>query len=131
VPEEFWANAVFSLVPTILVGLIFWFVLRAIFRSDRTERNVYAKVEAEERARMGMPAAKGSAAARATAAASASADRNGVAPTTASSAAGASAMGSSAAGASAMGSSATSTAPASSASATSSSSATASSARPE
>ncbi|MET0989514.1 MAG: hypothetical protein ABWY54_02590 [Glaciihabitans sp.] len=56
-PEEFWANAVFSLIPTILVGAIFWFVMRAIFRADRTERKVYAQVEAEERARMGMPAA--------------------------------------------------------------------------
>ena len=55
-PEEYWANALFSLVPTILVGLIFWFVMRAIFRADRTERKVYAQVEAEERARMGMPA---------------------------------------------------------------------------
>lgn len=55
-PEEYWANALFSLVPTILVGLIFWFVMRSIFRADRTERKVYAQVEAEERARMGMPA---------------------------------------------------------------------------
>jgi Tfp pilus assembly protein PilX len=58
VPEEYWANAVFSLVPTLIVGLIFWFVMRAIFRADRTERSVFAKVEAEERARMGLPAAE-------------------------------------------------------------------------
>jgi hypothetical protein len=38
-------------LPTILVGLIFWVVMRAIFRADRTERKVYAKIEAEERAR--------------------------------------------------------------------------------
>jgi hypothetical protein len=106
VPEEFWANAVFSLVPTILVGLIFWFVMRAIFRADRTERNVYAKVEAEERARMGMPAASGSAAA--TAAAAAAADRDGVA--------GATVSGASVSGATV--SPATSTAPAASGSAT-------------
>jgi hypothetical protein len=111
VPEEFWANAVFSLVPTILVGLIFWFVMRAIFRADRTERNVYAKVEAEERARMGMPAASGSAAA--TAAAAAAADRDGVAGATVS---GASVSGASVSGASV--SPATSTAPAASGSAT-------------
>jgi hypothetical protein len=108
VPEEFWANAVFSLVPTILVGLIFWFVMRAIFRADRTERNVYAKVEAEERARMGMPAASGSAAATA-----AAADRDGVAGATVS---GATVSGASVSGASV--SPATSTAPAASGSAT-------------
>ena len=54
-PQEFWSNAVFSVTPTILVGLIFWFVLRAILRADRTERKVYAEIEAEERAKLGMP----------------------------------------------------------------------------
>ena len=28
--------------------------MRAIFRADRTERTVYAKIEAEERARLGL-----------------------------------------------------------------------------
>lgn len=45
-------NAVWSVTPTIGVGLIFWFVVRAILRSDRTEREVYAKIEAEERAKL-------------------------------------------------------------------------------
>lgn len=48
-PEDFWGNAIFSLVPTLLFGLLFWFVLRAIFRADRTEREVAAQIEAEER----------------------------------------------------------------------------------
>lgn len=51
-PQEFWTNAIFSLTPTILVGAIFWFVMRAIFRADRNERKVYAKIEAEERAKL-------------------------------------------------------------------------------
>ena len=55
-PQEFWSNAIFSVTPTLLVGLIFWFVLRAILRADRTERKVYAQIEAEERAKLGMPA---------------------------------------------------------------------------
>jgi hypothetical protein len=55
VPQEFWANALYSVTPTIIVGLIFWFVLRAIIRSDRTERASYAKIEAEERAKAGLP----------------------------------------------------------------------------
>ena len=50
-PTEFWSNALFSVTPTILVGLIFWFVMRAIIRADRTERSAYAKIEAEERAK--------------------------------------------------------------------------------
>jgi hypothetical protein len=52
VPQEFWSNAIYSVVPTLLVGLIFWFVLRAILRADRTERDAYAKIEAEERAKL-------------------------------------------------------------------------------
>jgi hypothetical protein len=56
VPEEFWANAVFSVTPTILVGAIFWFSMRAIFRADRTERKVYSRIEAEERAKLNQPA---------------------------------------------------------------------------
>jgi len=52
VPQEFWSNAIFSVIPTIAVGVIFWFVMAAIIRSDRTERSSYAKIEAEERAKM-------------------------------------------------------------------------------
>ncbi|CAN5455825.1 hypothetical protein BH10ACT7_BH10ACT7_29210 [soil metagenome] len=54
-PQEFWSNALFSVTPTILVGLIFWFVMRSIIRADRTERKVYSEIEAEERAKMGLP----------------------------------------------------------------------------
>lgn len=54
--ENFWANALFSVTPTILIGLIFWLVMRSIIRADRTERKVYARIEAEERARLGQPA---------------------------------------------------------------------------
>jgi len=51
-PQDFWSNAIFSVTPTILVGLIFWFAMRAIIRADRTERAVYSKIEAEERSRL-------------------------------------------------------------------------------
>ena len=50
--ENFWFNAIFSVTPTIGVGLIFWFAMRAIIRSDRTERKAYARIEAEERAKL-------------------------------------------------------------------------------
>jgi hypothetical protein len=52
--EDFWANAAFSVTPTILVGLIFWLVMRSILRADRTERSVKARIEAEERAKRGL-----------------------------------------------------------------------------
>lgn len=50
--ENYWANALYSVAPTILVGLVFWFIMGAIIRADRTERKVYADIEAEERARL-------------------------------------------------------------------------------
>lgn len=45
---------VWSLAPTILVGLLFWAIMRFIVRADRTERSVYSRMEAEERARRGL-----------------------------------------------------------------------------
>ncbi|MBX9719450.1 MAG: hypothetical protein K2X36_11515 [Microbacteriaceae bacterium] len=51
-PDDFWGNAIFSVTPTIVLGLIFWFAMRAIIRSDRSERAAQDKVEAEERARL-------------------------------------------------------------------------------
>ena len=57
-PTDFWGNSLFSLVPTVLFGLVFWFILRAIIRSDRNERSSYAKVEAEERAKLAATAAR-------------------------------------------------------------------------
>ena len=50
--ENWWLNALWSLAPTVGVGLIFWFVVRAIIRMDRNERKMYAKVEAEERKKL-------------------------------------------------------------------------------
>jgi predicted permease len=47
-----WTAVVYSLAPTLLLGLLFWFIMRSILRADRTERTVYAKIEAEERARI-------------------------------------------------------------------------------
>ena len=55
VMDELWTGIVWSLAPTILVGLLFWVVMRSIVRADRTERKAYARMEAEERARRGLP----------------------------------------------------------------------------
>jgi hypothetical protein len=48
------AGIVWSLAPTVLVGLLFWLVMRSIVRADRTERKVYSRMEAEERSRRGL-----------------------------------------------------------------------------
>jgi hypothetical protein len=51
-PTDPLTAVLFSLAPTVLLGLVFWFIMRAIIRSDRNERAAYAKVEAEERAKL-------------------------------------------------------------------------------
>ncbi|WP_407361285.1 hypothetical protein [Microbacterium sp. LBN7] len=53
--ENFWLAAAWSILPTIGVSAVFFFVLRGIIRSDRTERKVHARIEAEERAVRGLP----------------------------------------------------------------------------
>lgn len=55
--DNYWVNAIWSLIPTVLVGVIFWAVLRGIIRADRVERAAYADLEASERARLGLPPA--------------------------------------------------------------------------
>jgi hypothetical protein len=51
VPHGVVTGIIFALAPTIVVGLIFWYVMRAIIRADRVERSTYTKIEREERAR--------------------------------------------------------------------------------
>lgn len=52
--DNFWLNALWSLTPTVLLGLLFWFIIRSILRADRTERETYSRLEAEERAKRGL-----------------------------------------------------------------------------
>lgn len=40
-------NAVGALIPSIGVGLLFWWAMRAILRADRSEREALAQFEAE------------------------------------------------------------------------------------
>jgi flagellar biosynthesis/type III secretory pathway M-ring protein FliF/YscJ len=58
--DDFWP-AVFALAPTVLIGLVFWFIMRALIRSDKSERKALAKIEAEERAKLGLPLEKATA----------------------------------------------------------------------
>lgn len=53
--DSFWVVAAWSVLPTIAVAVVFFFVLRGIIRSDRTERKAHARIEAEERAARGLP----------------------------------------------------------------------------
>jgi hypothetical protein len=53
--ESYWVAVFWSLAPTLVVTALFFFVLRSIFRADRKERYVYSRIEAEERAKRGLP----------------------------------------------------------------------------
>jgi hypothetical protein len=50
-PLEWLADFGMSMIPPILMGLLFYVVMRAIFRADSTERKVYSEIEAQERAK--------------------------------------------------------------------------------
>ncbi|MBC9953428.1 hypothetical protein ICM05_02035 [Leucobacter sp. cx-42] len=54
--DNWWVNAVWSLIPTVVIGVFFWLVIRLILRADRTERRIYREIETEERAKAGLPA---------------------------------------------------------------------------
>jgi len=46
------ADAGVSIIPPVLVGIVFWILMRSILRADSTERRVYSQIEAEERAKV-------------------------------------------------------------------------------
>ncbi|MBN9210307.1 MAG: hypothetical protein BGO45_07720 [Microbacterium sp. 71-36] len=54
--DDIWAAVLWPLLPTLAVSVIFFFILRSVIRIDRTERKAYARIEAEERAKRGLPA---------------------------------------------------------------------------
>lgn len=53
--ENFWFNVIYSVTPTILIGLVFWFIMRSIIRADRNERHSYSEIERKERIKRGLP----------------------------------------------------------------------------
>ena len=53
--DNYWLAVIWSLLPTVVVSAIFFFVLRSVVRADRNERREYARMEAEERAKRGLP----------------------------------------------------------------------------
>lgn len=54
---DYWAAVLWSLLPTVVVSALFFWVLRSVVRADRRERREYARIEAEERAKRGLPPA--------------------------------------------------------------------------
>lgn len=52
--DNFWVAAAWSLIPTVVVLGLLIYMLRGIVHMDRNERRMYAKVEAEERAKRGL-----------------------------------------------------------------------------
>ncbi len=55
---EIFVDVALSLVPPILVGGIFYVIMRSILRADSKEREIYSQIEAEERAKLETAAAK-------------------------------------------------------------------------
>ena len=53
--DDYWVAVVWTLLPTLVVSGIFFYVLRSIIRADRNERREYARIEAKERAKRGLP----------------------------------------------------------------------------
>jgi hypothetical protein len=51
-PWQIFVDASLSLVPPLLVGGIFYVIMRSILRADSKEREVYSQIEAEERAKL-------------------------------------------------------------------------------
>lgn len=45
-----WEAVVIGLVPSIGVGLLFWYAMRAVLRADRRERAALAEIDADEAA---------------------------------------------------------------------------------
>ena len=55
---EIFVDVSLSLVPPLLVGGIFYVIMRSILRADSKEREVYSQIEAEERAKLETKAKK-------------------------------------------------------------------------
>ncbi|WP_062462088.1 hypothetical protein [Demequina soli] len=53
-----WQAVAVGIIPSIGVGLIFWFAMRSVLRADRNERAALAREEAEQDAREAAEAAR-------------------------------------------------------------------------
>jgi len=48
-----WTGIAVGIIPSIGVGLIFWFAMRAVMRADRNERSALAALDEQDRAAQG------------------------------------------------------------------------------
>lgn len=53
--DSYWGAVLWSLLPTVVVSALFFYILRSVIRADRNERREYARIEVEERAKLGLP----------------------------------------------------------------------------
>lgn len=53
-------DTLLGFIPPMLVGGVFWLVMRSILGADKKERQVYSQIEAEERAKLAAAEAKAS-----------------------------------------------------------------------
>lgn len=52
--NNIWVAAFWSITPTVLFGVFFYYLIRSIVRADRTERKAFQEIEREERAKLGL-----------------------------------------------------------------------------
>lgn len=55
--NEILTNIVWSLLPTVGIGLVFWVIMRSIIHADRNERKAYSRIEQDKRAQRNLPSA--------------------------------------------------------------------------
>ena len=51
-PIDWIISAAWTSIPVVGMSIFVWWLFRSIIRADATERKVYAKIEAEERAKL-------------------------------------------------------------------------------
>jgi hypothetical protein len=56
--DDPWVATFLGLIPPLVVGGIFYIIMRGIIRGDAKERKVYQQIEAEERAKLAANKAK-------------------------------------------------------------------------
>jgi hypothetical protein len=51
-PVEWITSAAWTSIPVVGMSIFVWWLFRSIIRADSTERKIYSKIEAEERAKL-------------------------------------------------------------------------------
>lgn len=59
-PIDWIASAAWTSIPVVGMSIFVWLLFRSIIRADSTERKVYSKIEAEERAKLAEKSGKAS-----------------------------------------------------------------------